>query len=89
MLRSVVIKMELRQNVRLSIYKSIFVPTLIYGHEIWVVTERMRSWIQVAEMGFLQRVAGLNLRDRVRSLAIQRELEVELLLLCIKRSQLR
>jgi len=40
-------------------------------------------------MGFLQRLAGLSLRDRVRSSAIWRELGVEPLLLHIRRSQLR
>lgn len=40
-------------------------------------------------MGFLRRVAGLSLRDRVRSQAIREELGVELLLLYVKRSQLR
>ena len=43
------------------IYRSIYVPTLTYGHELWVVTERTRSRIQVAEMGFLRRVSGLSL----------------------------
>ena len=28
------------------------------------MTERMRLWVQAAEMGFLCRVAGVSLRDR-------------------------
>ncbi|KAJ8011838.1 hypothetical protein DPEC_G00062440 [Dallia pectoralis] len=40
-------------------------------------------------MGFLRKVAGLSLRDRVRSSIIREELGVEPLLLCIERSQLR
>lgn len=67
----------------------IFVPTLTYGHELWVVTEKMRSRIQAAEMSFLRRVAGLSLRDRVRSSDIREGLGVEPLLLHIERSQLR
>jgi len=53
------------------------------------VTERMRSWIQVVEMSFLQRGAGFSLRDGGRSSTTRRELGVELLLLYIERSQLR
>jgi len=49
---------ELRRMAKLSIYWSIYVPTLTYGHKLWVVTERTRSWIQVADMSFLRRVAG-------------------------------
>ncbi|KAF7225184.1 tyrosine aminotransferase, partial [Nothobranchius furzeri] len=64
--RSVVVKRELSQKAKLSIYRSIYVPTLTYGHELWVVTERTRSRIQAAKMSFLHRVAGLSLRDRVR-----------------------
>ncbi|KAJ7996720.1 hypothetical protein DPEC_G00239960 [Dallia pectoralis] len=40
-------------------------------------------------MGFLRKVAGLSLRDRVRSSVIREELGVEPLLLCVERSQLR
>ncbi|TWW73461.1 hypothetical protein D4764_15G0008550 [Takifugu flavidus] len=87
--RSVVVKRELSQKAKLSIYRSIFVPTLTYGHELWVMTERTRSWVQAAEMSFLRRVAGLSLRDRVRSSAIQEELGVEPLLLRFERSQMR
>ncbi|PWA24275.1 hypothetical protein CCH79_00019954 [Gambusia affinis] len=84
--RSVVVKRELSQKAKLSINQSIYVPTLIYGHELWVMTERMRSRIQAAEMGFLRRVSGLSLRDGVRSSVIQEGLRVEPLHLHIKRS---
>ena len=40
-------------------------------------------------MGFLRRVSGLSLRDRVRSSVIQEGLGVEPLLLRIERSQMR
>ena len=86
---SVVVKKELSRKAKLSIYRSIFVPTLTYGHELWVVTERTRSRVQAAEMSFLRRVAGFSLRDRVRSSVIRRGLGVEPLLLRIERSQLR
>ncbi|TWW77322.1 hypothetical protein D4764_12G0007120 [Takifugu flavidus] len=86
--RSVVVKRELSRKAKLSIYRSIFVPTLTYGHELWVMTERTRSRVQAAEMSFLRRVAGLSLRDRVRSSAIWEELGVESLLLRVERSQM-
>ncbi|KAI3371631.1 hypothetical protein L3Q82_024197, partial [Scortum barcoo] len=78
------------KGMKLSIYRSVYVPTLTYGHELWVMTERTRSWIQVAEMSFLRRVAGLgSLRDWVRNSVTREELGVEPLLLYIERSQLR
>ena len=86
---TVMTKRELSRKAKLSIYWSIFVPTLTYGHERWVMTKRTRSQVQAAEMGFLRRVAGVSLRDSLRSSAIWEGLGVELLLLCVERSQLR
>ena len=51
---SVVVKRELSRKAKLSIYQSIFVPALTYGHELWVVTERTRSRVQATEMSFLR-----------------------------------
>ncbi|KAK3539668.1 hypothetical protein QTP70_011124 [Hemibagrus guttatus] len=89
MYRFVVEEKELSRKAKLSIYQSIYVPTLTYGHELWVMTERVRSRIQAAEMSFLCRVAGRSLRDRVRSSVTREELRVEPLLLHIERGQLR
>lgn len=58
-------KRELSQRAKLSIYQSIYVPILTYGYTLWVVAERKILQIQVAKTGFLCRVAGLSLRDRV------------------------
>ncbi|KAI3356523.1 hypothetical protein L3Q82_017730 [Scortum barcoo] len=33
--RTVVVKKELSRKAKLSIYRSIYVPTLTYGHELW------------------------------------------------------
>ncbi|KAK3565485.1 hypothetical protein QTP86_010744 [Hemibagrus guttatus] len=89
MYRSVVVKKELSRKAKLSIYQSIYVPTLTYGHELWVMTESVRSRIQAAEMSFLRRVAGCSLRDRVRSSVTREEFGVEPLLFHIERGQLR
>ncbi|TWW66701.1 Protein turtle -like protein A [Takifugu flavidus] len=58
-------KKELSRKAKLSIYRSIYVPVLTYGHQRWVMTERTRLRIQAAEMSFLRRVAAFSLRDRV------------------------
>ncbi|KAK0135268.1 TATA box-binding protein-associated factor RNA polymerase I subunit A [Merluccius polli] len=84
---SVVVKRELSRKAKLSIYQSIYVPALTYGHELWVMTERTRSRVQA--MSFLRRVAGLSLKDRVRSSVIREELGVDPLLLRAERSQMR
>ncbi|KAK3534999.1 hypothetical protein QTP70_001957 [Hemibagrus guttatus] len=78
--RPVVVKNELSRKAKLSIYQSIYVPTLTYGYELW---------IQVAKMSFLRRVAGCSLSYRVKISVTLEELGVKLLLLHIKRGQLR
>ncbi len=60
---AIVKEIELSQKAKLSIHRSILVPSLNYGHDGRVMTARMRSWIQATETVFLRRVAGVSLRD--------------------------
>ena len=60
-----------------------------YGHESWVMTERMRSQVPASEMRFLRRIEEVTLFNKVRSSEIRNSLNIEPLLLRIERSQLR
>ena len=40
---SVVMTQELSKKAKLSIFRTVFVPILTYGHESWVITKRVRS----------------------------------------------
>ena len=86
---SVVMRRELSKKAKLSIFKAIFVPILTYGHEYWVMIERMRSQMQASEMRFLRRIERVTLFNKVRSSEIRKSLNIEPLLLRIERSQLR
>ena len=86
---SVIVKQEISRMAKLLNYRSIFVPTLTYGHDLWVVTERMRTHVEAAEMSVLRRVTGIFLRDRVRSSSFRDACGVEPLLFHTERSQLR
>ena len=70
--QSVVLKRELSGKAKFSIYSCILIPNLTYDHKIWVMTERMRLQIQVAETSFPQTVAGISLRGTVKSSTIRR-----------------
>ena len=74
---SVVMKRELSKKAKLSIFKAVFVPILTYGHESWVMTERMRSQVQASEMRFLRRIEGVTLFNKVRSSEIRKSLNIE------------
>ena len=56
---SVLTKRELSNTAKLSVFKSIFVPILTYGHESWVMTERILTQVQVPKLAFLRRVHGV------------------------------
>ena len=65
--RSVVIKCELSNTANLSVFISMFVPILTYGHELWVMTEKILSRAQAAEIS-LERVHGVTLHDKAHHL---------------------
>jgi len=56
---SVGTRRELSNTTKLSVFKSIFVAILTYGHESWIMTERILSQVQAPEIGFLRRVHGV------------------------------
>ena len=53
------------------------------------MNEKVRSRVQAAEMGFLRKINGLTLLDKVKSADIRESLNIESLLLRLERSQLR
>ena len=53
------------------------------------MNEKVRSRVQAAKMGFLRRISGLTLLDKVKSADIRESLNIESLLLQLERSQLR
>lgn len=63
---------RLRQKVK--IYQPLYVMTLAYGQETWIMTTR-RSQTQVAETSFLQRVAELCFKERGRNSVIWVEIK--------------
>ena len=40
--QSVVLKWELGTKAKLSIFRSVYVPILTYGHECWIMNEKVR-----------------------------------------------
>lgn len=58
---TVMAKKQVCRRAKLTGYRWVYAPSLTYGHELWVVSERTRSWIQAVEMSFLWRVAGCSL----------------------------
>ncbi len=72
MYQSVVVKKELSYKAKLSIYRSIYVPTLTYGHDRKDKIPDTGGRNELSPQG-----AGRSLRDRVRSSVTREELRVE------------
>ena len=77
------------RRVKSLIYTSILRPILVYGHEAWALTTRVKSRIQAVEMRVLRLIKGVTKLDRIRNDDIRRELGVESILHFIERGQLR
>jgi len=65
---------------KLPVSKSAFVPILTYSNECWVMTERILSQVQVAEMEFLRWLHSATFRDKVRRCEMRKTLSAEALL---------
>ncbi|XP_068082743.1 LINE-1 retrotransposable element ORF2 protein [Anabrus simplex] len=82
-------KKEISKGTKLAVYKSTFIPTLTYGCESWVLTERTKSRIQATEMRYLRKVEDKTRRDRIRNTAIRKVLNMKPLEKTIQEYQLR
>jgi hypothetical protein len=70
-------KKEVNKKTKIAVYKAIYIPTLTYSCESWILLDTHRSKIQALEMGFFRRVEKLTKRDRIRNQVIREQLQVE------------
>lgn len=70
------IKNKTRKETQIKLYKTVAVPTLLYGSETQVTKKKEESRIQAKEMKFLRRVKSCIRQDRLRNHDIQGELSI-------------
>lgn len=54
----------------MTVCKTIYVPTLLYGAENWTLNKRHQSRLQAAEIKYLRRTIGIKRTDRIRNAEI-------------------
>lgn len=83
------IKKEISIIVKLSIYKSVYLPTLLHGKEPRVLNKRLKYKMQAAEVKYLRRPTGNTILDTVRIDTIREILKPKSVWLHIEMVQLR
>src|SRR3978361_55597 len=87
--RTLIRKKEVSTGTKMTVYKTIFRPILIYGSESWVLTQQQRNKTPGVEMKFLRGVRGVTKRGRLRSDKIREDLHIEPILESIEKQQLK
>ena len=64
------------KECKITIYRSILIPILMYGSEIWSLTSKTESKLEAAVMRVLRLIKGVTRRDRRRNVNIRRELNI-------------
>ena len=79
---------QVTKKTKTTLYKTIYRPTLIYGSETWVTSQKLKSKIQAAEMRFLRRIEGVKRIDKIRNEHIRNSLQLESIQNTIEKKQL-
>ena len=87
--KSIIGRKEVSRKTKMTIFKTIYRPTLIHGSESWVLNDPLRSRMQVIEMKYLRRVQGLTRRDEIPNEIIRKELEIDPVLQVIENQRLK
>ena len=74
-------------EAKLLIHMTILRPILLYGHESWILTKKLKSKIAAAEV--LRLVKGVTRRDRVQHAAIYEEFMIKPIIDTIQTDQIR
>jgi len=65
-----------RKETILKIYKTLVLPTFLYGSENWTLTALQRRRIEAEEMKLLRHLAGYTLYDTKTNYYIRSELRI-------------
>lgn len=87
--RGFINKKEISNKTKLTVYKTVYLPTLLYGSETWVLTEKQHKKIQVQEMKYLRKVAGVTIMDKIRNEEIRERLKIESVRKYMEKAKLR
>ena len=79
------LKGKARKETEIKFYKTMAIPLMTYGSEVWTKTRQDESRIQASEMRFLRSVQGYTRLDQIRNDIIRRQCNVQPLSEIIKK----
>jgi hypothetical protein len=68
---------KVRPETVIKFYKTLALPTLLYGSENWILTSAQTKRTEAAEMNLLRPLAGHTLSNHTRNEDIRQKLETE------------
>ena len=83
------INKELKEDAEMRIYKTVFVPTLLYATESVTILDKHKNRMQASEMKYLRKVTGKTRRDQIRNTTIRNQLKQESVEVLMEKRTLR
>jgi hypothetical protein len=77
----------MRPEIQARIHSVLRNPAMMYGSETWILRSQDGRRIETSQMRFLRAVAGVTLRDRIRSEYVRKKLQTGNVVEDIKRYQ--
>ena len=62
------------REAKVTVFKAVAMPTLIYGCGAWFIREREKSRIQAMEMGILRMIVSITRLDHMRNELVRKRL---------------
>ena len=75
--------------VKVKLYESLVMSTLLYSAELWPLTVTEKKKLEAAHHRFQRRLLGITWRDKIRNQEIRRQTRLKTLDLIIKQRRLR
>ena len=64
-------KGNLSREVKVKLFESVWVPSVMYGSGSWVLSNKVRKRVEVAEMKGLRFICGIRRLDKVRNVRVR------------------
>jgi hypothetical protein len=64
---------ELKEDTKMRVYKTVFIPTLLYGTESLTILDKHKNRMQPSEMKYLRKVTEKTRRDQIRNTTIRNQ----------------